>query len=407
MSLLNQLVAGIDKAALLGFCRRLIQIRSYTGEEQAVAEEIVKTMTELGYDQAFIDDYGNVVGIIHGASEGPTILFDGHIDTVEVSDEVSWTTPPFGADIMNGRIFGRGASDMKGALAAMIYGLSRMTEAKNSMHGKVVVTGTICEETFEGLGLSKVIEKTVRPDYVVIGEASALSLKRGQRGRAEICLETFGKAAHSSNPAIGKNAVLMMLDLMAEVKQIPVPEDPFLGRGILELTDIISLPYPGASVVPHHCRVTLDRRLLVGETEENVLKPFRSCIDKLQARDPHFQAKVSIVEASQTCHTGAEMSGKRFFPAWILPQQDAFVQSALQGLRWTGIEPEVTKYSFCTNGSYSAGIAGIPTIGFGPGDEAGAHVVDESIDISQVNAAAEGYLGIAFSVTIPNKEETI
>lgn len=395
----NELFEKIDAAGLVDFCSRLIQTRSYTGAEKAVAEEIVRTLLILGYDSAEIDSFGNVIGVIRGAYPGPTILFDGHIDTVEVSDAASWSVAPFGGEIRNGRIFGRGSCDMKCAFAAMVFGLAPLVGLKDRLHGNIVVTGTVCEETFEGLGLSKVIENMVRPDYVVIGEATNLSLKRGQRGRAEICLITYGRAAHSSNPSVGKNAVYMMMELLAEVRRLPVPEDLFLGQGILELTDIISVPYPGASVVPHQCRATLDRRLLTGETEAIVLAPIQACIAAMKERDPFFCAEVSIVEATQVCHTGSEMGGKRFFPAWVLSEQDEFVGLALDGLRRTGLDPAITKYSFCTNGSYSAGVAGIPTIGFGPGDEAGAHIVDENISIDQIIAAASGYLAVAATVT--------
>lgn len=390
-------VAPVDEAGLLRLCQRMISLQSYTGDEGRLAEELKKTMLELGYDRAWIDEFGNVVGEIRGALGGPSILFDGHIDTVDVSDAPDWTVPPFGGIIKEGRLYGRGASDMKCALAAMIYGAASLIGSREKMAGAVYVSGTVCEETFEGLGLSKVVDK-LKPDFVVIGEASALNLKRGQRGRAEIVVTTTGKAAHSSNPEVGKNSVYMMLKLVEKIRQLPVSHEEFLGDGILELTDIVSAPYPGASVVPHKCRVTFDRRLLVGETEEAVLEPLRQCVRDLKAEDPQFEADIQIATASQTCHTGEVMSGKRFFPAWILPAEHPLVSGALAAIRQTGLEPAVTKYSFCTNGSYSAGIAGIPTIGFGPGAEDGAHVVDENIEIAQVNAAAIGYQAIAAKI---------
>ena len=108
-----------------------------------------------------------------------------------------------------------------------------------------------------------------------------------------------------------------------------------------------------------------------------------------------FEAEVQIVAASQTCHTGTVMSGERFFPAWVFPPEHPLVAGALAAVCRTGLNPEITKYSFCTNGSYSAGIAGIPTIGFGPGAEDGAHVRNESMEILQVNQAAVGYQAIA------------
>ena len=387
-------VAPIDEQGLLEMCRRLVRLQSYTGDEGSMAAEVRNTMQELGYSRAWIDAFGNVIGEIRGKLPGPSILFDGHIDTVDVTDAAEWDMPPFEGVIREGRIYGRGASDMKCALAAMIYGLATLTAFTEKLAGSVYVSGTVCEETFEGLGLSKVVAQ-IHPDYVVIGEASALNLKRGQRGRAEIVLTTTGKAAHSSNPAVGKNAVYMMLELVDRIRRLPVSQDEFLGEGILELTDILSAPYPGASVVPNKCRATLDRRLLVGETPDTVLAPLWRCIRELQREDSSFEAEVQIASASQTCHTGEVMSGERFFPAWVLPSEHSLVTGALTAIRRTGLMPEVTKYSFCTNGSYSAGIAGIPTIGFGPGAEDGAHVRNENMEILQVNQAAVGYQAIA------------
>lgn len=387
-------IAPVDEQALIKLCQQLIQTPSYTGQEKDVASLLKDTMLALGFDQVWIDDVGNVIGQIRGAMAGPSILFDGHIDTVEVSDQDKWSVAPFAGEIRDGHLYGRGATDMKCSIGAMIQGLAPLIAVKNAMAGSVFISGTVCEETFEGIALGKVIE-AVQPDCVIIGEASGLSLKRGQRGRAEIAVTTLGKAAHSSNPAVGKNAVYMMMELVEKIRSLPVSQDSFLGDGILELTDIISTPYPGASVVPHRCRITFDRRTLVGESQDGVLEPIRQAIAELQVQDPSFAAEVEIVSASQECYTGAVLSGSRFFPAWVLEETHPLVDGALQALRQIGLNPSLTKYSFCTNGSTSAGVNQIPTIGFGPGREDGAHVVDENIEISQLVGAAVGYQAIA------------
>jgi putative selenium metabolism hydrolase len=388
-------VARPDESALVAFCQRLIQTPSSTGSEGPVADLVRETMLELGFHRAWIDRSGSVVGEIRGTRSGPSVLFDGHIDTVEVADGPDWSRPPFGGVIQDGRIYGRGADDMKCALAAMVFGLAPLAVLPDRLRGSIFVSGTVCEETFEGQALGRVVEE-IQPDYVVIGEASALDLKRGQRGRAEVEVTVTGKAAHSSNPSVGRNAVYLAMELVQRMRRAPLPSDPFLGHGLMELTDIISTPYPGASVVPHQCRVTFDRRLLPGESEADVLEPLRRCVRECQAEDPRFEAVIRIVEASQRCYTGDAVTGKRFFPAWVLAEDHPLVAAALAGLRSAGLDPALTKYDFCTNGSYSAGVAGIPTIGFGPGAEDGAHVVDENIELEQVQRAAVGYQAIAW-----------
>ena len=172
----------------------------------------------------------------------------------------------------------------------------------------------------------------------MIGESSELNLKRGQRGRAEVVVETFGKPAHSANPRAGINAVYKMARLIAEIGKLAAPVHDVLGEGILELTDIKSSPYPGASVVPDYCRATYDRRLLVGETKESVLAPLLALIDKMKRDDTDFRASVHFASGAERCYTGEEISGERFFPGWVFDTDDEFVQAALAGPEKRGIE---------------------------------------------------------------------
>ncbi len=255
------------------------------------------------------------------------------------------------------------------------------------------VAGVVHEECFEGV-VAREISISIQPDVVVIGEASELNLKIGQRGRAEIVVETLGRPAHSARPQTGVNAVYHMARLIERLRSLPTPDHPILGPGILELTDIKSSPYPGASVVPSACRATYDRRLLVGEDREGVLAPLRAAIAELAAEIPEFKASATYAAGSERCYTGEVIAEERFFPGWLFAEDAPFVQQALTGLRGAGLKPKVTHYAFCTNGSHYAGEAGIATLGFGPSPENLAHTIDESIDIAQLLGAARGYYGI-------------
>lgn len=167
-----------------------------------------------------------------------------------------------------------------------------------------------------------------------------------------------------------------------------------LGLGILELTDIKSSPYPGASVVPDYCRATYDRRLLVGETRESVLQPILDLIAGMSKEDEEFKGKAYYACGSEKCYTGDEIQGERFFPGWLYDEQDEFIQAALKGIKSAGINPAITQYSFCTNGSHYAGEAGIKTIGFGPSRENLAHTINEYIEVEQLVNVTKGYYGI-------------
>jgi putative selenium metabolism hydrolase len=386
------------EASVIALCQELIQNKSYSGEENLVAVRIRRAFEELGYDEVFIDSYGNIIGHIKGNLPGKSILFDGHIDTVPVPDESKWQHSPFGGELEDGKIYGRGASDMKGAVSAMILGASYFAEdCQKNFAGDIYVAGVVHEECFEGVAARKISQR-IKPDYVIIGEASELNLKRGQRGRAEVIVETEGRPAHSANPQAGINAVYKMAELINEIRTIQTPTHNVLGKGILELTDIKSSPYPGASVVPDYCRVTYDRRLLVGETKELVLKPILDLIHGLQKKDPEFVANVYFSAGFEKCYTGADITGERFFPGWLYEETDEFVQAAFHGLCDVGLQPEITQYSFCTNGSHYAGEAGIKTIGFGPSRENIAHTIDEYIEVDQLLKATAGYYGILKSV---------
>jgi acetylornithine deacetylase/succinyl-diaminopimelate desuccinylase-like protein len=234
---------------------------------------------------------------------------------------------------------------------------------------------------------------------VIIGEASNLAIKRGQKGRAEIELKTLGKPAHSSKPSAGINAVKKLARLLGVLeKEFVPPVHPVLGEGILEVTDIISSPYPGASVIPELCRATFDRRLLAGETEADILRPLHAIFERLAAEDPEFKAAANLAEGFEKCYTGADISAKRFAPGWVLDDTHPLVTKAMSGLASVGQKPELSHYVFCTNGSYYAGRAGIPTIGYGGSLESLAHVTDEYIELEQLYKACEGYYGIINAV---------
>ena len=376
---------------LVPFCQEALRIPSYSGQEEKIARFFKSRMEEYGFDEVRMDRYGSVLGILRGNRPGPTVLLDGHIDTVDVIDENEWTYPPFGGELHGGKIYGRGASDMKGSDTAMISAAAQFAEdTGRDFAGTVCVSGTVHEECFEGVS-SREITKAVRPDFVIVGEATTTTVKIGQRGRAEVVVETEGKSCHSSNPEKGVNAVYHMMAVLAEIRKIVPSEHPILGKGILELTDIQSQPYPGASVVPALCRATFDRRTLVGEDEEAVLAPIRAAIERARAAVPGLNARTYLAEGSAPCWTGETISAKRFFPAWLLDEEDSYAQKVLLGLRDAGVEAKVSHFAFCTNGSHFCGEAGIPTIGYGPSLESLAHVRDEYIEVSQLLAAYHGY----------------
>ncbi len=374
--------------ALIELVQALVRIPSVLGGEGKVAELMAEQMRRLGFDAIDIDAAGNVVGAIEGAAVGPTLLYDAHMDTVDVLPREAWQHDPFGGEIVADRIYGRGSSDMKGALAAMVHAAAGLDRER--LAGRVVVSASVGEELIEGAALRTVMER-YSPDYVVIGEASELDLVRAGRGRAELVLETQGEPAHASSPHLGINAVHLMGGVIEQIEGLEMPTHPFVGSGVMCLTDIISVPYPAHSVVPSGCRATYERRLLPGETQEGLMAELEAACARAGAEN----TAIHVATAEYETYTGTVWSEPKWYAPWELAEEHELVQGALAGLRSAGLEPGMSSYQFCTNGAYSAGVAGVPTIGFGPSRESLAHVIDEYIEIYQLTAACRGYAAIS------------
>ena len=380
MSMLNEKRAE----ELLALTTKMIQAPSYSGQENLVVDVMKKFCDEHKFTDIHVDRYGNCICHIKGSKPGPKILFDGHMDTVPVPDKTKWDHDPFGAEIVDGRMYGRGTSDMKGALSAMLAAaLYYAEDADYDFPGDIYVAGVVHEECFEGVAARE-----------IIGEASQLNMKIGQRGRAEIVVETFGVPAHSASPHKGVNAVYKMCKVIEEINKLTPPHHDVLGDGILELVDVKSSPYPGASVVPDYCRATYDRRLLTGETKESVLAPLQELLDGMMKEDPQLKAKVSYAVGQEKCWTGETIEAERFFPGWLFDKNEDWVQNIYKEMKEIGLNPTITNYDFCTNASHYAGEAGIRSVGVGPSLETLAHTINEYIEIDQLNKVMESYYGV-------------
>ena len=383
---------------VLDLLQKLIACPSLSGREQGVADILKGYLKENGFPTLEIDRYGDLVAGVQGDRPGVRLLFDGHIDTVPADNAGDWTTPPFEPILRDGKLYGRGTSDMKGSDAAFAAAAAQYLREKGTdFAGELWFAGVVQEECFEGV-CAKEVARRVKPDLVIIGEASEGNLKLSQRGRAEIVLETFGVPCHSANPQKGVNAAAAMCALIDDILKLPPTKDPrMVGDGILVLTDIKSEPYPGASVVPHYCRATFDRRLLVGETRESVLAPIEAIIEEHKRLDPTLNARVSYPMGSAACSTGETVTAERFFAPWWF-EADGRMLRVKAAMEDRGLTPRITGYSFCTNGSWYAGEAGIPTFGYGPSREDLAHTVDEHIALEDLYAAVDGYLAILHAI---------
>lgn len=364
--------------------QRLVAVGRYSGNEGATADVVCEIMKELGYSEIHKTECGSVVGWF-GPKDAPVeILFDSHIDIATVAGE--WSFDPFCAEIRDGKLLGRGTTDMKGGLGASLYAVAEYAK-KNPLTSRIAVSATVMEETIEGLGLEEVLA-TYQPKNVVICEPTELAVMIGQKGRMEIMLTIMGKAAHASNPEVGINSMLIAAEALMHIKEMQPPEDELLGLGILVPTDIITEPYPAISAIPEKTKIRFDRRSLPGETEESVLGEISQVLKNHGIHD----FKLETVRNEFETYTGAKYERSISLPPWSLKRDTFLFKAMKQGAaKVLKEEPKVSAWVCCTNGSESAGNRKIPTIGLGPGSIKQAHIVDEFIMIDEIDKAAEVY----------------
>jgi len=371
---------------VLDFARELIAIPSLSGAEDEACRRCAQELRRLGFDVE-TDEYGNVLGV--AGTFGPRLLFDGHVDTV--APNRSWTRDPYEPSVDDGRLYGLGATDMKGPIASMIHGVADAV-CNRSLRAVVGVSVSTLEEVVEGAALSPVVER-FRPDAVVIAEPSNGQLMLAQKGRAEIELSIRGVAAHAAFPQRGANALMGATRVLSALEKRLVPRDDELGDGILVATEAVTDPLPGISVVPSGCRVRLDRRTLPGESETQVLGELEQFL--AAAEQEGTTATAAITSTPITSYTGRALPAHRFLPAWRLPSGHRFARAARAALEASLDSVQVSFYGFCTNGSLTAGRLGIPTVGFGPGTPERAHQADEFIELEELERARRGFAALA------------
>lgn len=379
-----------DQTNLLSFLRDLVQTPSPSTQERAVAERITAEMACLGFRDVRVDRIGNVIGWI-GSGGGPLLMLNGHMDTVGVGDAQTWSHTPYGAEVVNGTLYGLGACDMKGGLAAMLYGAGLLRNVP--LKGSIVVACVVQEELCEGTGSRVLLEEEgIRPDWVVLGEPTDLNVSRGQRGRLEMRVTTRGRAAHSAFPDLGENAIYTAARLTFGLELLAgqLGNDDFLGPGTLAVTGISS----GAvsrNAVPDRCEILVDRRLTLGENETKALAEVQRVITR-----EGIPAEVEVSEYHVISYTGYTSHGRLSYPVWVIAEDHPLVTATVRAVRaQLKRRPLVGYCPFSTEGVYTAGVAGIPTVGFGPGDPRCAHIPDEHVRLSDIYAAAEVYARLA------------
>jgi putative selenium metabolism hydrolase len=377
------------RAEIISFLREIVAIPSMDSQIGPVGERVQAEMRKLGFDATWFDSMGNTVGKI---GSGPrAILFDSHIDTVGIGDPDEWQWDPFQGKIEEGRFFARGACDEKGSTPGMIYGLA-IAQRLGLLDGWTAYYFGNMEEWCDGIACHALVEhEGIRPDYVVIGEPTKMQVYRGHKGRVEMQVVAKGRSAHAASNHLGDNAIYKVLPIVEAISTLEpkLGDDPFLGHGKITVTDM-NVVTPSINAVPNECTVFIDRRLTFGERVEDALEQVRQLIP--QRNRDHGDIRVEMLRYEEPSYTGFVFPVDKYFPAWALDPAHPLVQAGLDVARLIGLpEHEPGKWNFSTNGIYWAGKAGIPSIGFGPGEEETAHTVQDSVLLDDVVKATEFY----------------
>ena len=382
------------RSELESVMQRLIQIRSYSGDEKEIVEFIRSKMQDYGFDEVFIDSLGSIVGRI---GNGPIkIMFDAHIDTVKVTENENWTYPPFEGKIVDGKIYGRGAVDEKPAMAGYLLAGRAIKELykDQTLPFTLNVVGSVMEEECDGYPMLHLIQKDgIRPDYVLLGEPTDLKIYRGQRGRMEVEIATHGKSAHGAHNQHGINAIYKMSKIVDQIEQLDQelkPVEP-LGKGSITVSDISSKG-PSLCSVPDFCRIHIDRRMTVNENKDTVLEQLRQIAQGLG-----IEADIELPQYRGKSWKGTEFEQEAYFPTWILEESHPLIQAAVETSKMIlNGKAEVGVWSFSTNGVATAGRLGIPSFGFAPGKEELSHSDREELILDDLEKAAQFYAVFPF-----------
>jgi putative selenium metabolism hydrolase len=417
----NNDIFEISKALdekFIDFCKRLIETRSLSGEEDAVADLVEAEMKELGYDEIFRDEWGNVTGCVFGNEPGPTIMYNGHMDVVTEGERSEWEGyDPYQAVIdvlsMPGRsgeeesvevMHGRGASDMKGGLAAQIYAGGVIAEMKRRgarIKGTFLMAAAVLEENGEMMGTIRLAEKTlpskgIEVDAMVCAEPSGLDLKLGHRGRMEILVTVQGRSCHGSSPWLGINAVEKAAKFITAVERSFASrddEDPLLGKPGIALT-IIECSPAALCIVPDRCTILYDRRLIPGETTAGALEEIRGIIAALHEEDEDFVARAEINKNTRHTYTGLSEEIESSKEVWRIDREHPFIRACGEGLADVGQEARYGYWPFSTDIPQIGSVMKKPCVGYGPGQEVFIHNGIEKIRLDYLRNSLHGFVSV-------------
>lgn len=379
------------RAELISFAQVLVQTPSLSGKEAGVAALIRAEMERLSYDKVWVDEAGNVVGCIEGG-DGPSLMLNGHMDHVDAGDPDHWLHPPFGGTIHGGELWGRGAADMKGALAAMVYAGGLIKKQGIPLPADLYVSAVVQEEV-GGLG-ARLLAKTLAVDRAVVGEASGNQLRRGHRGRIELNARFEGRSAHASMPELGTSPHFSMARFLDNLQHLEMASDREYGSSTVAPTSVTGKP-KSANVTPATLHLVLDWRNIPAESPQEIKTKLSTLLAGSLLAD--CKGKIEVASKELASYTGFELSYLDVFPSFTTPVDHPWLHEARSILEEALARAvDVGTWRFATDGGHFAK-AGTTVLGFGPGDDAVVHTVEERIAIDELVESVVGYMALSLT----------
>jgi putative selenium metabolism hydrolase len=384
------------QAAIIDFTKHLVRIPSLPGREQEIVPVITHEMNELGYDEVWTDQAGNIIGKINGGP-GPVVLLNGHMDHVDPGPDEGWPYPPFSGEVAEGELWGRASVDMKGPVACMIYAASLFKRVGLTPPGDILMTIAVMEE-IGGLG-TQYMASQLRADAAICGEPSRNTLRRGHRGRVELTATFRGHSAHASVPHLAANPHYGAAAFLAQLPTLELAQDSTLGISTGAPT-LYATDQTSPNVTPGKVHLTLDWRNVSSESPAEIVAKVQTLLDASLATEAlrDIQATVEITTTELITYTGMAETFPAVFPSFLLPEDHPLLEAAQATLvEVLGRDEGIDIWRFATDGGHLMN-AGIPTIGFGPGDERLAHTNQERIGLAQMTEAVVAYAALILTL---------
>lgn len=397
--LLKSLADRLDMDEVVQLASSLVEIESHRdapGREGPCSRRIASVFESWGLEVALhdvLEGRPNVQAILRGSGGGPSLMLNGHVDTVPAYE---MDYPPFQPFVRDGLLFGRGSVDMKGAIACMMTAMRLLREEGLDLKGDVLFAGVINEED-RSEGTEYLVRHGPRADRCVVGEPTGLAIMAGHRGLEWLQFEFLGKAAHGGTPEKGINAISMAARFVRRVEETLIPElrrrvHPLIGPAVMNFGTIKGGTQ--ASTVADRCILQVDRRWIPAERLERVLGEYEDILKALSDEDPGFSCSMTRMESN--------MATMDHYPMEIGLEDPLVLQlkAALQGIQ--GAEPRIAAFGGWTDASLISNFGKIPTLVFGPGDLAVAHSRNEYVPVEELRVATLAYALLAASIAGPD-----